>query len=89
MVDGLNNNRKKRKKGKKRKSVLKRLHEKQLEVARREKKIPQQNLPQVMQTSSLLHSGIIVERLLLRMICFIFIFVQRLKVPVSRSILLL
>lgn len=49
MVDGLNNNRKKRKKGKKRKSVLKRLHEKQLEVARRERKLPQQNLPQVMQ----------------------------------------
>ena len=49
MVDGLHNNRRKRKKGKKRRSVLKRLHEKQLEVARREKKFPQQELPQVMQ----------------------------------------
>ena len=46
MVDGLHNNHKKRKKGKKRRSVLKRLHEKQMEVARREKKIPQQELPQ-------------------------------------------
>ena len=49
MVDGLNNNRKKRKKGKKRRSVLKRLHEKQMEVARRKKRIPQQELPQVIQ----------------------------------------
>ena len=49
MVDGLNNNRKKRAKGKKRRSVLKRLYEKQLEVARREKRIPQQEPPQVMQ----------------------------------------
>ena len=49
MVDGLNNNRKKRKKGKKRRSVLKRLHEKQMEMARRERKLPQQELPQVMQ----------------------------------------
>ena len=49
MVDGLNNNRKKRKKGKKRRSVLKRLHEKQIEVARRERKLTEQNLPQVMQ----------------------------------------
>ena len=49
MVDGLHNNRRKRKKGKKRRSVLKRLHEKQLEVARREKKFPQQELPQFMQ----------------------------------------
>lgn len=49
MVDGLHNNRRKRKKGKKRRSVLKRLHEKQLEVARREKKIPQQELPQAAQ----------------------------------------
>ena len=46
MVDGLHNNRRKRKKGKKRRSVLKRLHEKQLEVARREKKLPQQECPQ-------------------------------------------
>ena len=49
MVDGLHNNRKKRKKGKKRRSVLKRLHEKQMEVARREKRFPQQELPQAMQ----------------------------------------
>lgn len=49
MVDGLHNNRKKHKKGKKRRSVLKRLHEKQLEVARREKRVPQQELPQAMQ----------------------------------------
>ena len=49
MVDGLHNNRRKGKKGKKRRSVIKRLHEKQLEVARREKKAPQQVLPQVMQ----------------------------------------
>ena len=49
MVDGLHNNHRKRKKGKKRRSVLKRLHEKQLEVARREKKLPQQELPQIMQ----------------------------------------
>ena len=49
MVDGLHNNRRKRKKGKKRRSVLKRLHEKQLEVARRENRVPQQGLPQVMQ----------------------------------------
>lgn len=49
MVDGLHNNSRKRKKGKKRRSVLKRLHEKQLEVARREKKLPQQELPQVIQ----------------------------------------
>ena len=37
MVDGLHNKRRKRKKGKKRRSVLKRLHEKQKEVAREEK----------------------------------------------------
>lgn len=49
MIDGLHNNRRKRKRGKKRRSVLKRLHEKQLEVARREKKLPQQELPQIMQ----------------------------------------
>ena len=49
MVDGLHNNRRKGKKGKKRRSVIKRLHEKQLEVARRKKKAPQQVLPQVMQ----------------------------------------
>ena len=49
MIDGLHNNRSKRKKGKKRRSVLKRLHEKQMEVARRERKLPEQNLPQVMQ----------------------------------------
>ena len=48
MVDGLHNNRRKRKKGKKRRSVLKRLHEKQLEVVRRKKGIPQQELPQAM-----------------------------------------
>ena len=48
MVDGLHNNRKKRKK-KKRKSVLKRLHEKQMEVAKREKRVPYQDLPQFMQ----------------------------------------
>ena len=47
MVDGLHNNRRKRKK--KRRSVIKRLHEKQLEVARREGKLPQQKLTQVMQ----------------------------------------
>ena len=49
MIDGLHNNRSKRKKGKKRRSVLIRLHEKQMEVARREKRVPQQELPQVMQ----------------------------------------
>lgn len=49
MVDGLHNNRRKRKKGKKHRSVLKRLHEKQMEVARREKKLPQQELSQIMQ----------------------------------------
>ena len=49
MVDGLNNNCKKRKKGKKRRSVLKRLYEKQLEVTRRERKLPQQDLPQIIQ----------------------------------------
>ena len=49
MIDGLHNNRRKRKKGKKRRSVLIRLHEKQMEVARRERKLPEQNLPQVMQ----------------------------------------
>ena len=48
MVDGLHNNRKKRKK-KKRKSVLKRLHEKQMEVAKREKRVPYQDLPRFMQ----------------------------------------
>ena len=53
MVDGLINNRKKRKKGKKRRSVLKRLHEKQVEVARRERKLPQQELPQVMQETEI------------------------------------
>lgn len=46
MVDGLHNNRKKRKK---RRSVLKRLHEKQMEVVRREGKHPQQELPRAMQ----------------------------------------
>ena len=35
--------------GKKRRSVLKRLHEKQIEVARKEGKRPQQELSQVMQ----------------------------------------
>lgn len=45
-VDGIHNNRRKRKKGKKRRSVLKRLHEKQLEVTRREKKLPQHELSQ-------------------------------------------
>ena len=49
MVDGLHNNSRKRKRGKKRRSVIKRLHEKQIEVARGEKRVPQQNLPQVMQ----------------------------------------
>ena len=49
MVDGLHNNQKKRKQGKKPRSVLKRLHEKQMEVARREGKFPHQQLPQVMQ----------------------------------------
>ena len=49
MVDGLHNNHRKRKKGKKRRSVIKRLHEKQMEVARRERKIPQQELPQAVQ----------------------------------------
>ena len=49
MVDGLHNNRRKRKKGKKRRSVIKRLREKQMEVARREKRVPQQGLAQVMQ----------------------------------------
>jgi len=49
MVDGLHNNRKKRKKGKKRRSVLKRLHEKQMEVARRERKLPQQEQSQIIQ----------------------------------------
>ena len=49
MVDGLNNNRKKRKKWKKRRSVLKRLHEKQLEVARWGRDLPQQEPPHVMQ----------------------------------------
>ena len=49
MVDGLYNNRRKRKKGKKRRSVLKRLHEKQMEVAGREKKDPQPEMPQAMQ----------------------------------------
>ena len=49
MIDGLHNNRSKRKKGKKRRSVLKRLHEKQVEVARTEKMLHQQELPQVMQ----------------------------------------
>ena len=49
MVDGLHNNRRKRKKGKKLRSVIKRLHEKQLEVARRERKIPQQEPSQVTQ----------------------------------------
>ncbi len=47
-IDGLHNNHKKRKKGKKRRSVLKRLHEKQLEVARREGKLSQQELPQAL-----------------------------------------
>ena len=49
MVDGLNNNRRKRKIGKKRRSVLKRLHEKQMEVARRERKLPQKEQSQVIQ----------------------------------------
>ena len=49
MVDGLHNNRKKRKKGKKPRSVLKRLHEKQVEVTRRKGKIPQQEQSQVVQ----------------------------------------
>ena len=49
MVDGLHNNHRKRKKGKKRRSVLKRLHEKQMEVAKRERKPPKQDLSQVMQ----------------------------------------
>ena len=49
MVDGLHNNRRKWKKRKKHSSVLKRLHEKQMEVARREKRVPQQELPQIMQ----------------------------------------
>ena len=49
MIDGLHNNRKKQKKRKKRKSVIKRLYEKKLEVARRERKLPQQELPQVIQ----------------------------------------
>ena len=49
MVDGLHNNRRKRKKRKKRRSVLKRLHEKQMEVARRERKLPKQELPQAAQ----------------------------------------
>ena len=49
MVDGLHNNRRKRMKGKKRRSVLKRLHEKQLEVSRREKNLPQQEFPQAVQ----------------------------------------
>ena len=49
MVDGLHNNRRKRKKGKKRRSVLKRLHEKQVEVARREGRLSQQELPQAVQ----------------------------------------
>ena len=48
MVDGLYNNRRKRKKGKKRRSIIKRLHEKQMEVARRERKLPQQEKSQVM-----------------------------------------
>ena len=39
----------KRKKGKKRRSVLKRLHEKQMEVDRREKRVPQQELPKDLQ----------------------------------------
>ena len=49
MVDGLHNNCRKRKEGKKRRSIIKRLHEKQLEVARREKRLSQQELPRVMQ----------------------------------------
>ncbi len=49
MIDGIHNNRRKRKKEKKRRSVLKRLHEKQLEVERREGKLPQQELPQIIQ----------------------------------------
>ena len=49
MIDGLHNNRSKQKKGKKRRSVIKRLHEKQTEVARRERKLPQQDLHQAMQ----------------------------------------
>ena len=49
MIDGIHNNRRKQKKRKKRRSVLKRLHEKQLDVARRERTLPQQALPQVMQ----------------------------------------
>ena len=49
MVDGLHNNREKQKKRKKRRSVLKRLHEKQLEVASRERNLPQQETPHVIQ----------------------------------------
>ena len=49
MVDGIHNNRRKRKKGKKRRSVLQRLHEKQIEVDRRERKLPQQEMPHDMQ----------------------------------------
>ncbi len=49
MVDGLHNNRRKRKKVKKRRSVIKRLHEKQMEVVRRERKLPQQEQSWVMQ----------------------------------------
>jgi len=49
MIDGLHNNRRKRKKGKKRRSVIKRLHEKQMEVVRRERKLPQQEQSWVMQ----------------------------------------
>lgn len=48
MVDGLHNNSRKRKRGKKRRSVLKRLHEKQMVVDKREKRVPQQNLLQGM-----------------------------------------
>ena len=39
----------KRQSKKKRRSVLKRLHEKQMEVARRERKLSQQEIPLVMQ----------------------------------------
>jgi len=39
----------KRQSKKKRRSVLKRLHEKQMEVAKREKRVPYQDLPQFMQ----------------------------------------
>jgi len=39
----------KRQSKKKRRSVLKRLHEKQMEVAGREKKAPQPEMPQAMQ----------------------------------------